>query len=421
MCLPALDGPEARSRDGSDVQSLRTQSDAVAVMVPLAAARASALMPQPGAGPRRTRRWSPSWPCISWRSWLSPWSAWAWPSCRWGAWAPGPIARARPMAPHHRQMASPRRRPPSRACPYRDDAVEPPAAGTTPDEPRSSCLTPSHTAWYALVPESDLPLSAWVVPDADEAATLDVGVAIFAQQADGSLLESGCVDDHGAGGPEQLVLTAHQGQAYYIGVSAVDRPEPGEGSLTFLAQRSSRSTTSSPSRAGSARRPSRMSLSTPWAPAPNRGRSPPAAPTPMPPRGTPSRRHRMPSCQPPSRRRRELRTPSTSRSRCIPATRSMRSWRSPAPMPAVSTAPSTWRCPSSAARSTGCRSERCCRRTPDPVSTRCPSTASRRSTCGRCRTRSWVPTLWRSAPRRARACPSRSRWPVRVVSPMACW
>ena len=123
------------------------------------------------------------------------------------------------------------------SLPYRDDAVDPAAAGTAPDEPRSSCLSPSHTAWYTLVAESDLPLSAWVVPDADGAAALDVGVTIFAQQADGSLLESGCVDDHGAGGPEQLVLTAHRGQAYYIGVSAVDRPEQGEGSLTFLAQR----------------------------------------------------------------------------------------------------------------------------------------------------------------------------------------
>jgi hypothetical protein len=41
MCLPALDGPEAQWRDGSDVQSLKTQSDAVAVMAPLATARAS--------------------------------------------------------------------------------------------------------------------------------------------------------------------------------------------------------------------------------------------------------------------------------------------------------------------------------------------------------------------------------------------
>lgn len=41
MCLPALDGPEARSRDGSDVQSPLTQSDTIAVMAPLAAARPS--------------------------------------------------------------------------------------------------------------------------------------------------------------------------------------------------------------------------------------------------------------------------------------------------------------------------------------------------------------------------------------------
>ncbi len=121
--------------------------------------------------------------------------------------------------------------------PFRDDAIDPPPADDAPDEPRPSCMSPTHTAWYVLVPESDLPLTTWAVPDLDEAGTLDAGIAVWAEQADGSLVESGCVDDHGAGGPEQLVMTARGGLAYYIGVSAVDRPESGEGTLTFLAQR----------------------------------------------------------------------------------------------------------------------------------------------------------------------------------------
>ena len=104
---------------------------------------------------------------------------------------------------------------PIESLPYRDDAVEPAAAGTAPDEPRSSCLTPSHTAWYTLVPESDLPLSAWVVPDADEAAALDVGVAIFA--AAGGRLAAG-------------VRLRRRPRRWWPGAARADGP-PGAGVL----------------------------------------------------------------------------------------------------------------------------------------------------------------------------------------------
>ena len=32
------------------------------------------------------------------------------------------------------------------SLPFRDDAIEPPVAGDSPDEPRASCMSPTHTA-----------------------------------------------------------------------------------------------------------------------------------------------------------------------------------------------------------------------------------------------------------------------------------
>ncbi len=118
--------------------------------------------------------------------------------------------------------------------PYRDDAVDAPAFDAVAQELTASCTSPSHASWYVFTPVADTPLTAWVIPDRDGSTVLDVALVVWSLTADGSLVEAGCVDDRGAGGAEQLVLTAAGEGTYYVQAAAVDH-EGSVGTLTLLA------------------------------------------------------------------------------------------------------------------------------------------------------------------------------------------
>ena len=45
------------------------------------------------------------------------------------------------------------------SLPFRDDAVPLAEASVGADDPVASCFSPSHTVWYVLRPEADMPLS----------------------------------------------------------------------------------------------------------------------------------------------------------------------------------------------------------------------------------------------------------------------
>mgnify|MGYP001818012470 FL=1 len=118
--------------------------------------------------------------------------------------------------------------------PFRHDEVRLSEATVGPDEAAPSCYVPRHTAWYVLRPETDVPLSTWVVPDASGDTAVDVALSAWGSIGDGPPVEVGCVDERGAGAPEQLVFPALAGLTYYFAVSSSQLLGEDAGTLTFL-------------------------------------------------------------------------------------------------------------------------------------------------------------------------------------------
>ena len=106
------------------------------------------------------------------------------------------------------------------ALPFQDDAVDLLAASTTTDEPVPSCQPTSHTAWYVLEPEVDIPLAAWIVPDVERDNGLDVALSVWQRTAGGTLAELVCTDDRAGGAAERVVMPARAGEVYYFGIGA---------------------------------------------------------------------------------------------------------------------------------------------------------------------------------------------------------
>jgi hypothetical protein len=124
---------------------------------------------------------------------------------------------------------------PIASLPFHDEADDVPNVDPTEQATAPSCAALSHASWYAFTPESDTPMTAWVVPPQNGPEALDVALVVWEVSADDELIEAGCVDDRAAGGTEQLVLAVSGEGTYYLQVGAVEGPDDGVVALTLLA------------------------------------------------------------------------------------------------------------------------------------------------------------------------------------------
>ena len=120
------------------------------------------------------------------------------------------------------------------SVPYRDDAVDLSAAAVAPEGPTVECVSLTRSAWYAYEPQADVPLTAWVVPDLEVRAALDVALVAWRRAPDGTMTEIACIDERGDAVAEQLVMSAEAGGEYFFQVAAEQSPDSRAGTVTFL-------------------------------------------------------------------------------------------------------------------------------------------------------------------------------------------